>query len=327
MRILVTGSSGHLGEGLVRRLHGSEHEVVGLDRLASPFTEFVGRLEDASFVRHAMRGVDYVIHSATLHKPHVATHSKQDFVDTNITGTLNVLEAAVEAGVSRLVFTSTTSAFGSALVPGCGEPASWITECVRGAPKNIYGVTKLAAEDLCQLFWKTRGLPCIVLRTSRFFPEADDKRSRREAFDDMNLKVNELLYRRLDLEDAVQAHLRAIERVVEIGFGRYIVSATTPFEPRHLVRLRSDAPGVVLELFPDYEQEFVRHGWKMLPGIDRVYDNSKARKELAWTPRLDFGVALEGLRRDEGVFSPLSRTVGEKGYHERQFEDGPYPVE
>src|SRR5579859_2575505 len=115
-------------------------------------------------------GVTTVYHAATLHKPHVATHSPQQFIDVNITGTLNLLQEAVEAGVASFVFTSTTSVFGDALVPPAGAPAAWITEEVRPVPKNIYGVTKAAAEDLCQLYHRNQGLACIILRTSRFFP-------------------------------------------------------------------------------------------------------------------------------------------------------------
>jgi UDP-glucose 4-epimerase len=121
MRILVTGSSGHLGEALVRTLRESGNDVTSFDIVASPFTTQVGSITDRSFVRRGMIGVQAVFHAATLHKPHVATHSRQDFVDTNITGTLNLLEEAVSAGVQSLVFTSTTSVFGDALIPRRGN--------------------------------------------------------------------------------------------------------------------------------------------------------------------------------------------------------------
>src|SRR6266545_3298284 len=117
MRVLVTGSSGHLGEALVRTLRRSGHEVVGLDIAPSPFTSNVGSITDRSCVRRCIQGVHAIFHTATLHKPHIVTHSRQDFVDTNITGTLNLLEEAASAYVGRFVFTSTTSAFGGALTP------------------------------------------------------------------------------------------------------------------------------------------------------------------------------------------------------------------
>src|SRR5262245_43307593 len=134
MRILVTGSAGHLGEALVRTLQGDGYEVVGLDLVASPFTHEVGSIVDRAQVKRCMKGVDAVIHTATLHKPHVATHLRQDFIDTNITGTLTLLEEAASVGVKCFVFTSTTSTFGSALTPPAGAPAVWVTEDLRPIP-------------------------------------------------------------------------------------------------------------------------------------------------------------------------------------------------
>src|SRR5215470_4033377 len=149
MKILVTGSAGHLGEALMRSLPHSGHTPYGIDIKASAYTHDVGSIVDRGFVKRSMKGMNAVLHTATLHKPHVATHSRQDFVDTNITGTLNLLEEAVSAGVRSFVYTSTTSAFGRALTPPAGAPAAWVTEEVRPVPRNIYGVTKTAAEDLC----------------------------------------------------------------------------------------------------------------------------------------------------------------------------------
>src|ERR1700744_1327730 len=271
MRILVTGSAGHLGEALVRVLGETEHEVVGLDLLASPFTRVVGSIADRDCVREAVTGVDAVIDTATLHKPHVGSHGRGEFVDTNITGTLNLLEEAVAGGASRFVFTSTTSAFGRALTPGAGAPAAWITEQVAPLPRNIYGATKTAAQSLCGLVWRDHARPCLILRTSRFFPEDDDRDDARAAFDDLNLKVNELLYRRVDLQDAVDAHLLALQPGPEIGFGRYIISATSPFGPEDGDELHRDAPAVVRRLYPDFEEIYAEHGWTMLGAIDRVY--------------------------------------------------------
>src|SRR5262245_41108083 len=204
-RVLVTGSAGHLGEALVRVLRARGRDVVGLDLLASPFTTVVGSITDRATVRACLAGADAVLHAATLHKPHVGSHTRQDFVDTNVTGTLTLLEESVAAGVGAFVFTSTTSAFGRALTPPPGAPAAWVTEDVRPVPRNVYGVTKTAAEDLCELVHRDHGLPIVVLRTSRFFPEGDDRDAVRTAFADANLKVNELLYRRVDVEDVVSA--------------------------------------------------------------------------------------------------------------------------
>jgi UDP-glucose 4-epimerase len=326
MRILVTGSAGHLGEALMLTLQRSDHEAIGLDIKSSPATQRVGSITERDFVRRCMQGVDAVLHTATLHKPHVASHTRQAFVDTNITGTLNLLEEAVAAGVKAFIYTSTTSTFGHALRPPEGAPAAWITEDVVPIPKNIYGVTKLAAESLCELFHRNIRMPCIVLRTSRFFPEEDDDASVRRTFDDANLKVNEFLYRRADIEDIVSAHMLAMENAPAIGFGRYIISATTPFTPDDLQQLRTDAPAVVKRYAPGYEAEYRRRGWSMLPTIERVYVNELARTQLGWQPRYDFNSIIRRLRAEEDFLSPLARTVGSKGYHAEVFTEGPYPV-
>jgi UDP-glucose 4-epimerase len=315
MKILVTGSAGHLGEALMRTLRDSHHEPVGLDVLSSPFTDLVGSIVDRGIVRKAMHRADAVLHAATLHKPHVATHRRQDFVDVNVTGTLNLLEEAARARVGAFVFTSTTSAFGRALTPPPGAPAAWLTEDVAPVPKNIYGVTKVAAENICELVQRDTGMPCLVLRTSRFFPEEDDLPVVRDARDDANNKVNELLYRRVDIEDVVDAHLLAIEKAAGIGFARYIVSATTPFTRDDLAELRRDAPAVVRRLLPAYEAEYARRGWTMFESVDRVYDNAKARAELGWAPKVDFAHAIARMRAENDLRSPLARAVGAKGYH------------
>ena len=327
MKILVTGSAGHLGEALVRSIQATENEVLGIDIKASMFTHRVGSIGDRSFVAECMQGVDAVLHAATLHKPHVATHSRQDFVDTNVTGTLNLLEESVANGVKAFVFTSTTSAFGDANRSLEGEPAAWITEEIVPRPKNIYGVTKTSAENLCQLFYRNQGLPCLILRTSRFFPEDDDSKDSRDAFDQTNLKVNELLYRRVDIEDIVEAHMLAIEKAPQLGFDRFIISATTPFSKDHLRELRHNAPAVLESLYPDYPAIFESLGWTMLDGLDRVYVNARAQEYLGWNPKHDFGYTLEQLQKGEKPFSELSRLVGVKGYHDVVFEEGPFPVE
>ncbi len=327
MKILVTGSAGHLGEAIVRTLRSSSHEVTGTDLIHSDFTDITGSIADRAHVKHCMKGMDAIIHTAALHKPHIATHSRQDFIDTNITGTLNLLEEAAAAEVCSFVFTSSTSVFGAALILSDGSPAAWVTEDVVPVHKNIYGLTKSAAENLCELFQRKQGLSCIVLRTSRFFPEEDDRKEIRQAYEDGNIKANEFLYRRVDIEDVVDAHLLAIEKAPAIGFARYIISATTLFTHDDLLDLRFNAPSAVKRVIPEYEAEYLRRGWKMFPSIDRVYINERARKELGWQPKYNFKNIITSLTANEDPGSPLARIIGSKGYHSIKFADGPYPVE
>ncbi len=327
MAILVTGSAGHLGEAILRTLRSKGESARGLDRKASPFTDCIGSICHREWVSDCMRGISAVVHTATLHKPHVATHSWQDFIDTNVTGTLQLLEAATAARIKSFVYVSTTSVYGSALTREASGAAAWVTEDLAPKPKNIYGATKLMAENLCELLHRKRGLPIVVLRTSRFFPEEDDDPNIRRVYSTPNVQATEMLYRRVDLEDAVSATLCALERAPAVGFGRYIISATTPFTSADLGLLGRDAPAAVRKLFPECESLFDERGWKLFPRLDRVYANHRARAELGWNPRYDFRHVLDCLAARRDFRSRLALEVGSKGYHDRSFAEGPYPVE
>ncbi|KAI8801774.1 NAD dependent epimerase/dehydratase family protein [Cladochytrium replicatum] len=325
---LVTGSAGHLGAALMLTLPSLGYTPLGIDILPSATTDLVGSITDRNFIRGIFEGSDikHIVHAATLHKPHVESHSKQEFVDTNITGTLVLLEEAASAlggernQIESFVFISTTSAFGGALSAKPGEPAAWIDENVTPKPRNIYGVTKVAAEDLCSLIHKDSGLPVVILRTSRFFNEADDDEERRDAMDDANLKVLELAYRRCDMEDIVSACDLAMKKARKLGFARYIISAPPPFanDRDTLIALNSDPRELFGNVHPGVREVFERKGWKHLKRVDRVYDSSKAARELGWEPKFTFKNVILSIRdgKENAWLSELGRKIGKKGYHQ-----------
>lgn len=295
-----------------------------MDIRPSPWTDRVGSVTDPAAGRAAMAGVDVVLHTATLHKPQLAFVPGQAFVDTNVSGTLSLLEAATEAGVQSFVMSSSTTVFGDALVPEAGRPAAWIDESVAPVPKNMYGVTKAAAEDLCQLAHRNRGLPCVVLRVARFFPETDDRPDAHEGRTDANVKADEYATRRVSLDDAVDAHLLAAAAAPGIGFGRYIVSATTPFLPEDLAQLRTDAAGVFARRAPTAAEVWARRGWRFPTRIDRVYDNARARADLGWRPTYDVAAIAELVDTEDTVQSPLARLVGSKEYLYSSYHRGTF---
>lgn len=296
MRVLLTGSSGWLGRFLAPALRKVGHEVIGLDVAAATDASIVGsvadrRLIDRIFAEHRP---DAVIHAAALHKPDIARYPAQAFIDVNVTGTLNLLEAAVTAGVGRFVFTSTTSLMISEVIRAAeGETAAWIDEnLVPLEPRNIYGVTKLAAEQLCRLHHQLHGLSVVILRTSRFFPEEDDTH---RTLSGENMKANELLHRRLTVEDAAAAHLAALDRAPMLGFDTFILSAPTPFERHEARDLKRDAAAVIARRFPDAAALYAARGWSLPRSIDRVYDPRRAADRLGFRCRTDFAAILRAL--------------------------------
>ena len=324
MRVLVTGSSGHLGEALVRTLRGRGTDVTGLDIRPSELTDVVGSVADAKVVRTVMAGVDVVLHTATMHKPQLAFLPRQAFVDTNVSGTLALLDAAADAGVRSFVMSSSTTVFGDALVPAPGDPAAWIDESVMPVPKNVYGVTKAAAEDLCQLAYRNQNLPCVVLRVSRFFPEADDMPDAHEGREDDNVKADEYASRRVALEDVVDAHLLAADRAPQLGFRRYVISATTPFHREDMAQLRTDAAAVFARRVPSAVAVWAERGWRFPSRLDRVYVNASARRELDWRPRYDLDAVARMVAADDTVRTPLALQVGSKEYVASSYHRGAF---
>ncbi|HJU15914.1 MAG TPA: NAD(P)-dependent oxidoreductase [Stellaceae bacterium] len=297
MRVLLTGSSGWLGRFLAPRLRAAGHVVIGFDVAPGADTHVVGSVAERAVVERAFANHDIaaVVHAGALHKPDIARYPGRAFVEVNVSGTLNLLEAAVAAGCDRFIFTSTTSLMISQTIhQETGAAAVWLDESLGPlAPRNIYGVTKLAAEGLCRLHFLEYGLNCVVLRAGRFFPEEDD--ARRE-LSGPNLKANEFLNRRLTVEDAADAHVIALDRAPALGFDIFILSAPTPFVRSEAEMLKRAAADVIERHFPDAPALYERHGWRLPTSIGRIYDASRIERVLGFRCATDFGCVLDALR-------------------------------
>jgi nucleoside-diphosphate-sugar epimerase len=299
LRVLLTGSSGWLGRFLAPRLRAAGHQVTGLDVAPGAETQMLGSVADRGLIDRAFaeHGIEAVIHAGALHKPDIARYPAQAFVDVNVTGTLNLLEAAVAAGNDRFIFTSTTSLMISEAIragkAGGATAAAWLDEAFAPLePRNIYGITKLAAEHLCRLHHRERGLAVLVLRTGRFFPEEDDTH---RDLSGPNRKANEFLHRRLTVEDAAEAHVVALEKAPEVGFETFILSAPPPFVAEEAEELIRDAPAVIERHFPEAGDLYARAGWQLPGHIDRIYDPSRAERVLGFRCRTDFTAVLAAL--------------------------------
>jgi UDP-glucose 4-epimerase len=214
MRILVTGSSGQLGSAIVEQLSHA-HEPLGIDIVPGKWTQQVVSTTDRAGIFQVVKQVDAIVHTASLHQPHLETHSWQAFIDTNISGTLNLLEAAIDAGtIRRFVYTSTTSVYGRAMVPV--HKAAWVTEELTPQPRDIYDISKLTAKELCRNIVLSTGLPTLCLRVARFFAQTPEQLALYR------------LYRGVDVRDAATAHVLALTSQ-EMNFEIMNISAHSPF--------------------------------------------------------------------------------------------------
>lgn len=316
MRVLLTGSSGWLGRFLAPQLRSAGHDVTGLDIAPGAHADVLGSVADSALIDRlfAEHRFDAVIHAGALHKPDIARYPAQHFIDVNVTGTLNLLAAAVRHHAARFVFTSTTSLMITrAIRDEVASEAVWLDETSGPlAPRNIYGVTKRAAEELCRLYHDLHRLPVVVLRTARFFPEDDDTHAVPSG---MNLKANEFLNRRLTVEDCAAAHLAALDAAPSVGWGLYVVSAPPPFTPADAARLKTDAAGLIAERFPEAPALYAARGWQLPASIGRVYDPSAIERDLRFRCATDFAAVLAALRagspmpftHDPGYVPPKER--------------------
>ncbi|WEX87031.1 NAD(P)-dependent oxidoreductase [Sinorhizobium garamanticum] len=289
MRIVLTGSSGRVGRAIFSAL-AERYEVVGIDRSPFSTTHVVGDFVSEALLSSVLKEADAVIHTASLHAPHVSTIPDEEFQRINVEGVRLLAKTAIAAGVKRLIFTSTTALYGYAVSPGS---CVWIDENTAPLPKSIYHRTKLEAEHLLE------GMACSelavrVLRMSRSFPEPGD------------VMATYRLHRGVDVRDVADAHLAALANSGPY-FQRYIISAATPFTKRDCHNLAMDAASLIRLRAPALATEFERRGWYLPNSIDRIYDSGRAERTLGWHPRFGFSEVLAQMdRRSLEVLPPGS---------------------
>ncbi len=217
-----------------------------------------------------------MIHTASLHAPHVGVHSEQAFYETNVRGTESLLNACLQHGVKRFIYTSTTSLYGNAMVPT--DRAVWVTEERPPIPRDIYDETKIAAEHACCAA-ANEALTRISLRISRCFPEPAP------------LMTIYRLYRGVDLRDVANAHMLSLS-TPHSEVEAFNISAVSPFVLEDTEALLTHAAEVMTRYYPWAPEAFRRRGWLLPHTIDRVYVMEKAQRMLSYRPEHNFDAVL-----------------------------------
>ena len=180
-RYLVTGGAGFIGSNIAHRLVEQGHYVRIIDNFSTGKRENIADIADKidliegdirylNTVTKAMDGIDYVIHQAALPSVPRSVETPIESNDVNINGTLNILYAAKEAGVKRLVYAASSSAYGD-------TPTLPKVETMKPNPLSPYAVNKLTAEMYCSVFTRVYGLETVALRYFNIFGPRQDPNS------------------------------------------------------------------------------------------------------------------------------------------------------
>ncbi len=306
MKILVTGADGFIGSHLTEALVRAGHEVSAfvlynsfsqwgwLDRCApdvkGKFEVFAGDIRDPHGVKKAMKGHDVVMHLAALIAIPYSYHSPDTYLDTNVKGTLNVLQAARELGVAKVVHTSTSEVYGTAqFVP--------ITEKHPLLGQSPYSASKIGADALAYSFHASFGTPVSILRPFNTYGPRQSARAviptiiTQIASGKRQIKLGSIHPTRdfNFVEDTVAGFLAMLEG--DKGVGEVInIGSNYEISIGEVVQTIAQVMGVEVDVVSDDarlrpEKSEVERLWA---------DNCKARDLLGWKPRF---AGLDGFRR------------------------------
>ncbi|MFE1172276.1 NAD-dependent epimerase/dehydratase family protein [Streptomyces sp. NPDC058773] len=262
--VVVTGSSGRVGSALAAAFDAAGWMVRGVDRVPGRWTSAVADLRDRRVRRAALQSADVLVHAAALHAPHVGRQADEEFRAVNVGMTAQLLDDAARLDVRRVLYISSTSVYGHALVPT--DRAVWVDEQLTPLPRDIYDETKLAAEDLVAAC----GVSSVTLRIARCFPEPLPVLARR------------LLHRAVDVADVATAGVLAVTHSTVTG--TFNISGPHLFQREDCLALHRDAGALLAGRAPDVFEAFRDRGWPVPDRLDRVYDSTAAANAFGYRP-------------------------------------------
>jgi UDP-glucose 4-epimerase len=300
MRFLVTGGAGFIGSNIAEELVRRRHQVRILDNFVTGKPEHIkgfkdkvevvrGDIREEKDLRKALKGIDYVFHEAALRSVPRSVDDPLSSNEVNITGTLKLLMIAREMKVKRVVYASSSSAYGdSKLIPQ--------QETHAPSPISPYAVSKLAAENYCRMFAKTFGLETVSLRYFNVFGPRQDPESKYSA---VIPKFIEAALKNEPLEihgDGKQSRdFTYIDNVVQAN----LLAALTPGVSGEVFNIACNESNSVLDIAHGIEKIMgvkltLKHEPARAGDVRRTCaDISRAQKRLKFKPKVSFKDGLE----------------------------------
>jgi UDP-glucose 4-epimerase len=289
--VLITGGAGTLGRTLAPLLlaKGSHVRLADIAPAHGPrgAEAMIGDLRDRRTVAKAMQGVDAVVHAAAWHGMHLREHLAQDFFDLNVAATFHVFEEAAIAGVARVVLASTMGVYGRSRQPGLDGRAVRVSEDLLLQPDDIYGASKVLAEELAAYYDRAREVRSLALRFGMFVPEP---------FLHTGIRF---LYGGVDQRDVARAVIAALAALKDRTAGQFTafnVESAVPYDDADAGPLREDPMAVIRRHWPDAPELLAAVHTGPWGPINEWFDISAAQRELGWKPRRGFGDFVDALR-------------------------------
>jgi len=297
--ILITGAAGTLGRALTPVLAEHGYAVRAMDLAPTDFglpsvSAIAGDIRRPDDVRRAVAGVDAVVHAAAWHGIHLREHPARDFWELNVDGTFNVYEAAAEAGVGKVVFSSTMGVYGRSRESADGR-AVHVHEDSPRLPTDVYGLSKGLGEDLAACYARTGRVRSVALRFGMFVPEPFARYGVR------------LLYGGVDERDvasAVMAALQALESE-KLEFDAFNIESALPFTEFEAGELWNDPAAVVSHHWPHAPELMRAVGAELWGPIKEWFDIAKAGQVLGWRPQHNFDAFLDAIRSQPRAMDPV----------------------
>lgn len=280
--VLITGAQGQLGKLLYDEF-SKDYNVKGIDIISSKIIENnnYSQIDIRHFgdVYRVLDGVDYIIHTAALHGVDLKSRSNLEFHETNVTGTLNLLESSKIYGVKKFIFLSSSSIYGKSS-ENKSSSAWLLDENTPVNPYDIYDLTKLQGEQLCELYTKLYNLPTIRLRVAKFY-EGPNK---------CEFETDKLT-KGTDIKDVCQAIRLALE--CNLKDEVFNIASSIDFTEQELIDLVSNPEKVILTRYPHAAELFQKEEWVYPKSIKKVIKADKAKKLLGFKPEYSFESFLE----------------------------------
>ena len=282
-RILVTGAAGRLGRAVCSVAVG-RYEVVGFD-LADPQVQgiqaVIGDVRDLDALKQAAKGCAAIVHTAALLDRFIGKRPRSEFFEINVTGTDNVFQAALAAGITKVVYSSSTEVYGTRWEE---FGAQFVEEDCPVHPKTIYALTKFLGEGIAHTYARHEGIRVASLRYMTF---SDKPRER------IGLG---LVARWLWVNDVAEANLAAVESD-RFEDEIFLIGPLTPLKPVDVVEGVWNPEAVLERYWPGSVALLKKAGKKIEPNqLYPVVSISKARRLLGWVPQYAFADWLEWLK-------------------------------